>query len=103
MVLELEFLAAIIDGAHRRQRQVPAAGRRRGGEDRPRHDTGEKMPGLRHEADPDGEPLVADAIEQRRELAECELGERAGRLQKDFELGCPVAKLSGAGSSGMLR
>ena len=55
------------------------------------------MPGLRHEADFYGQPVLADGVEQRLELAEGALRERAGRLEKNLQLDRAVAKLERRG------
>ena len=60
------------------------------------------MPGLRHEADFYGQPVLADRFEQRLELFEGALRERACRLEKNLQLELAVAELERRGSLGVL-
>ena len=102
MVLELEFLAVVVDGVHRGEARLLSARRGGGGEDRSRHDAGKEVPGLRHEADLDGQLVLADRVQERLQLAEGALRERAGRLEKDLQLDLAVAELERLGRSRVL-
>ena len=85
MVGELEFVAVGVDCLHHPARRLAAALGGGGGEDRPADDPGEQVPGLREQADLDGEPVLAGGGEKLDELGEGLGGIGAGRLEEGLE------------------
>src|ERR1700682_3464572 len=93
MALELELFPMPVDACHRAERGLLTAFRGARREDGPGHDAGIEVPRLRHEADPDDEPVGAGGVEERLQLLEGALGIGAGGLEKHLELRLAMAEL----------
>ena len=92
VVLELEVFPVLIDAGHRLEGGGLAAfgGARR--QDGAGDDPGKQMPGLRDEADLDGQLVVADGGDKGRKLLEGTLGVGAGGFEEGFEFRLAVTE-----------